>query len=324
MIEFNPADNRIFVARAARRLPQILGALGSGRVHLAGLRLLVPHLTEENCDQVLAEAAGKSKREIEELVARLAPQPSVPDVIRKLPARAAALPLPEAAAARTVSAAPIRPEAHRPNIAPLSADTFKIEFTGSRQIHDKLRQAQDLLRHRVPSGHLAIVFEKALDALIANLLKERFGVGRKPRRDVSLEATLGASPHIPIAIKRAVYLRDEGRCAFVAEDGRRCCETGGLEFDHIDGFAQTHVHDAARIRLVCRAHNQHAADQLNGRVFMERLREARKAEKGARRAVASTQLASDIPGPTRPERTEQQDLFSFSSGSSKRSMLDQK
>src|SRR3954462_12732424 len=47
------AYNRIFVARAARRLPQILGALGSGRVHLAGLRLLVPHLTEENCDQVL-------------------------------------------------------------------------------------------------------------------------------------------------------------------------------------------------------------------------------------------------------------------------------
>src|SRR3954470_3224404 len=151
MIEFNPADNRIFVARAARRLPQILAALGSGRVHLAGLRLLVPHLTEENCDQVLAEAAGKSKREIEELVARLAPQPSVPDVIRKLPARAAALPSPEAAAAaRTMSPAPLRPEAHRPNVAPLSADTFKIEFTGSREIHDKLRQAQDLLGPRVP------------------------------------------------------------------------------------------------------------------------------------------------------------------------------
>jgi hypothetical protein len=57
------------------------------------------------------------------------------------------------------------------------------EFTGSREIHDKLRQAQDLLRHRVPSGHLAVVFEKALDALIANLMKERFGVGRKPGTD---------------------------------------------------------------------------------------------------------------------------------------------
>ena len=243
-----------------------------------------------------------------ELVVRLAPQPSVPDVIRKLPARAAGLPLAEAAAAaRTVSAVPIRPEAHRPKVAPLSADTFKIEFTGSREIHDKLRQAQDLLRHRVPGGHLAVVFEKALDALIANLMKERFGVGRKPRRDEFLEATVGASLHIPIAIKRAVYLRDEGQCAFLAEDGRRCCERGGLEFDHIDGFAQTRVHDANRIRLVCRAHNQHTADQLNGRVFMERLREARKADKDARRAVASAHIASDVP--TRPERMEQQDLF---------------
>src|SRR3954462_8498001 len=56
------AYNRIFVAPAARRLPQILATLASGRVHLAGLRLVVPHLTEESCDQVLAEAAGKSKR----------------------------------------------------------------------------------------------------------------------------------------------------------------------------------------------------------------------------------------------------------------------
>ena len=146
-------------------------------------------------------------------------------------------------------------------------------------------------------------------------------MGRKPRRAGSMDVILATSPHIPIAIKRAVYLRDEGQCAFLAEDGRRCCERGGLEFDHIDGFAQTRVHDANRIRLVCRAHNQHTADQLNGRVFMERLRETRKADKGARRAVASAHIASDIP-PCR-ERTEQQDLFSFSSGSSKRSMLDQ-
>jgi len=73
------AFNRIFVARAARRLPGILEALASGRVHLAGLRILVPHLTEENQDELLAEAAGKSKREIEEIAARLAPKPPVPD-----------------------------------------------------------------------------------------------------------------------------------------------------------------------------------------------------------------------------------------------------
>src|SRR5216684_6525187 len=79
------AYNRINVARAARRLPVILEVVRSGQVHLTGLRLLAPHLTNENQCKVLAEAAGKSKREIEELVARLSPQPPVPTVVRKLP-----------------------------------------------------------------------------------------------------------------------------------------------------------------------------------------------------------------------------------------------
>ena len=63
------------IARAARRLPVVIDALRSRRVHLTGLRLLVPHLIAENCEEVLARAAGKSKRDVEELVARLAPQP---------------------------------------------------------------------------------------------------------------------------------------------------------------------------------------------------------------------------------------------------------
>src|SRR3954453_10867543 len=68
------AYNRIGVARAGRRWPAVLEALGSGAVHLAGLRVLVPHLTDENHESILAEASGKSKREIEEMAARLSPR----------------------------------------------------------------------------------------------------------------------------------------------------------------------------------------------------------------------------------------------------------
>src|SRR5712691_4106548 len=83
------AYNRIFVARAARRLPALLEALRSGKVHLGGLRLLAPLLTVENHLDVLARAAGKSKRQIEDIVARLAPKPPVAATIRKLPEQAA-------------------------------------------------------------------------------------------------------------------------------------------------------------------------------------------------------------------------------------------
>src|SRR5688500_3757646 len=73
------------VSRLAQRLPAVLEALRSGRVHLAGLRTLAPVLEEANCDALLAEATGKSRKSIKEIVARLAPKPAVADSIRKLP-----------------------------------------------------------------------------------------------------------------------------------------------------------------------------------------------------------------------------------------------
>ena len=94
----------------------------------------------------------------------------------------------------------------------------------------------------------------------------------KPRTTPIEDGTTSGSRHIPDAIKRVVFERDAGRCTFTDELGRRCPETGALEFDHVDGFARTHVHRAEDIRLLCRAHNQHAAEQMYGRAFMETLR----------------------------------------------------
>jgi hypothetical protein len=285
------AYSRILVARAGRRLRAVVEALRSGQVHLAGLRLLVPHLTTENHCEALAQAAGKSKRKIEEVVARLSPQPPVPATIRKLPERgaltpiapppSAPAPLPSALAAplpiglTALAAAPPRDD-HRGVVAPLTEETFKIQFTASRAFRDKLRQAQDLLRHRVPDGDLASILGKALDLLIDDVKKERFAAGRKERQPPREEAGNAPSRHIPDAIKRAVYERDGGQCTFADERGRRCVETGALEFDHIDGFARTRRHDIDRIRLLCRAHNQYAADQAYGRAFMAQARAGRE------------------------------------------------
>src|SRR6267143_4442900 len=284
------ACNRIDLARAARSMPVILEALRSGRVHLAGLRLLAPHLTTQNQEEVLAEAAGKSKRQIEELVARLWPQPPVPTLVRTLPGRPN--PLPEASPAFSFGAAipvaqpesspalafapppapPPRRDERRPVVAPLAEETFKFQFTASRSCHDKFRQAQDLLRHRIPDGDLATIVEKALDLLIEQVKKERFATGRKARPAPAEDADESSSRHIPDAIKREVFERDGGRCMFNDEHGRRCRETGALEFDHLDGFARTRLHRADRIRLLCRPHNQRAAERMYGRAFMERAR----------------------------------------------------
>jgi hypothetical protein len=70
------ACNRIDAARACRRFPLILGLLASGSLSLASIRLLAGHLTAENHEDVPARATDKTRREIEVLVAELAPLPS--------------------------------------------------------------------------------------------------------------------------------------------------------------------------------------------------------------------------------------------------------
>src|SRR6266481_4725460 len=211
------AYSRIMVARAARRLPAMIEATRSGQVHLTGLRLLAPHLTAENHCDVLAQATNKTKREIEELVARLAPQPAVAPTIRKLPER----PAPASAEPLTLALepAPARPpprEDHRRAIAPLAEKTYRVEFTANQELHDKLREAEDLLRHRIPNGDLACIVERALDLLIDHVKKERFAVGRKPRQPSAVVVKEEASSrHIPDAIKRKVYERDRGRCLMI-------------------------------------------------------------------------------------------------------------
>ena len=79
------ACNRIEAARACRRFPVILDLLASGQVTLTAVRLLGRHLTPENHQTVLAKASGRSRPQIEVLVAELAPRPDVPTSVRKLP-----------------------------------------------------------------------------------------------------------------------------------------------------------------------------------------------------------------------------------------------
>jgi len=280
----NTAWNRITVARASRRHPQVLEALARGRVHLTGLKMLCPELTAANADALLAEAAGKTKREIEELLVARRPKPPVADSIRKLPSAApellptpvAASPIPQAesAAPLVLSAAPAATRPPRADVAPVAPEQYLIKLTASKSLHDQLRRAQDLTRHENPSGDLARILEEALSLYVEKKLKEKFSIGRRARAMKAREGS-ATSRHVPAAIQRAVYARDEGRCTFIDPDGRRCDSTAFISFDHVDGFARTREHDAERIRLLCRAHNQHAADVMYGKTWMDMRRQSR-------------------------------------------------
>ena len=258
------AYNRIETARAARRFPTILTLIESGDVTLTAVRMLAPHLTEVNHRDVLERARHKSKREIELLIATLHPRADAPSIVRKLPTPMPPMlptPLPQNEAApetptSDTAVAPGRPVLRPAEIKPLAPERFKIQFTVSRDTYEKLRRVQDLLRHTVPTGDPAIIFERGLRLLLADLERTRMGKVEQPR---GARAGKKYSRHIPAAIKRAVWQRDNGRCAFKGPHGR-CPETGFLEYHHVVPFADGGETSSTNLELRCRAHNQYEAD----------------------------------------------------------------
>ncbi|SRR6266568_1186307 len=172
------AYGRIEAARAVRRFPLVLERLAAGELTLTAVGLLRAHLTQANYRDLLDSARHRRKREVEELLARLQPRPDVATSVRKLPpprephALVSAPNVPPAAARVEIAAsspsAPtvqITPDAdatllpatpppppRRAVVMPLAPERYKVQFTVSGQTHDKLRRAQDLLRHSIPNG----------------------------------------------------------------------------------------------------------------------------------------------------------------------------
>ena len=260
------AYNRIDAARAARRFPVILDLLAEGAVHLTTMRLLAPHLTPNNHLGVLQSARGKRKGEVEEIVARLAPRPDIAPAVRKLPQPAPlrVVPCEEAAIVAAPLPLPSSPAPPRPAATPLSPDRYRIQFTIGKDTLEKLRLAKDLLRHAIPSGDDAAILDRALTALLAELAKKKFAKTDHPRPS---QGTAPGSRHIPADVKRAVWRRDRGRCAFTGTNGHRCTERAFLEFHHVQPYGVGGEPTVANVQLRCRRHNVYEA-----RAYFEPLR----------------------------------------------------
>jgi len=323
---------RIAAARASREHPAILDMLADGRVHLTGIALLAPHLTPENRDALLERATHRTKREIEELLAEIAPRPDVPPSIRKLPlgrrvnatspidrvdsgvelrpeqVDSSPLSGPRASGTGTVattaasssgsaggsgpatssgpasnsgdagSAGPdsllhwaAAREHPAARVQPLSPDRYRVQFTASAELRDKLERLKDLMRSSVPDGDLAAIIEAAVTEKLERLEARRFGRTKNPRKDLSDTDTAPNTRHVPAAVRRAVHERDERRCRYVDAEGRRCTARV-VQFHHGHPFGFGGDHSVANVGLLCPVHNQHLARVDFGPMTMARHR----------------------------------------------------
>lgn len=295
----NEAYLRIAAARASRAYPVLLDMLRDGRLHLSAVARLASHLTPENHEAVLARAANRSKREIEALIADLAPRPDVATAIRKLPARSVAAPsvlwagsepppgstsgdrvVPErvepcALKPRSRETLPNAPPSsvrtsHRSRVEPLAPARFKVQFTADAGLRDKLERLQGLMRSSVPDGDLGKIIEQAVTEKLERLEARRLGKTHRPRKTLAETDTTPASRHVPAPVRRAVWARDGGRCAFVDEEGSRCPARDRLEFHHHGKpYARGGDHSPENVRLMCRTHNALMAEGDYGRTKME-------------------------------------------------------
>ncbi len=314
---------RIAAARASREHPILLAMLADGRLHLTAIAKIAPHLTAQNREGLLARAAHKSRREIEELVAEVSPRPDVPAVMRRLPDR----PGPDAVSHRPgaegghsprelrldvatpgdvrldrvgapltdvpsgeagpgaelrldgvpqpegrpvgLCARPSLAQGPAPAVSPLAPRRYKVQFTASEALRDKLERLRGLMRSTVPDGDLAAIIEQAVSEKLERLEARRFARTAKPRKTLAASDTSPRTRQIPAAIKRAVHERDGGRCRYLDEQGRQCGARDRLEFHHRRPFGFGGDHSVGNLALMCERHNNRLAEIDYGQQAME-------------------------------------------------------
>ena len=209
------AYHRIEVARAGKAFPRVFCMLAEGALSMTAAQLLARKLTAENHDELLRAAAGRTKRDVQVLLARHFPQPDAPATVRKLPQ-----PKPIVASERSngsavvvggsvsssspvaltpVPAAQPTPSNHRPVVMPLAPDRYRVTFTADAETCELLAQAKDMLGHAVPSRDTAEVMKRALKSLLRDLARTKFAATDRPRtsgaRHVESGTRSGPSRH---------------------------------------------------------------------------------------------------------------------------------
>jgi hypothetical protein len=272
---------RTRAARAANRYPELYSLIHDGLVNITNLSMVYDHL--KNHPHLIQAIQGKSRLEVERLVAAIAPKRDRPDTIRVLssPQSGGSLRLNSPAATSSTEGTPSHSENSGTPLT-LSGETsadqnafpeipptvegavnqparLQFSFTAGDDFLDALNKLRGILWHKHPHGRLEDILLEAISEFL-----ER----RDPERSRRLIKSRIRNPHsrdIPAAVARHVAVRDGHQCSFVSSAGTRCIETKGLEIDHVTPWARGgRSDDPGNLRLLCRAHNQWAAIQAFG------------------------------------------------------------
>jgi len=273
------AWRRCAAAKMILKAPEVLDKLRNGELNLCAVAELSKVITEENSTTLLPQATGKSKEEVQRLVAEhqsATRRAKCREIVRI-----------KQVAAENSDKAPLIPAAD--TTGSKKCYTVTLELTeeemeiinqaqvmlSTRKVKDTLlKSARKIIRHQQKLNELREkrAVKAKQDSAASPVRKSQAG---------SVDSTeQKRSRYIPEDVKHQVIKRDGGRCSYVAADGTRCCETRNLEFDHVRCFALGGKNTVDNLRLVCRGHNQLYAEQVFGRAAIQNIIDFRKQAPG--------------------------------------------
>ena len=273
---------RIRAARVVRAYPQAMAALEKRRVTISSLVVLSPWLERENVGPWLKTAEGKTRRELEALVAARYPQAPMPDVIRHLPERpiiVSGAPPHAFEAERSSSTAPVPvavpiegcadgttniiewptlgSAAERlawgwQQMSPISADRIRVGFDAASVVGSLIERARQILRHKYPEGRLEDLIREALETYLDRKDPQRRLDMKAAKTSAISEGGSGAHERLPTSFLRTWaagrYIPAKVKSAVWQRDDGRCAwrESDGTVCGSKDWLEYDHIRAFAK------------------------------------------------------------------------------
>ena len=142
---------RLAAARQIQKQPELAEQIRSGSLCITTLAKLSPVLTDENRGALVAEASGRSTREVKQIVARLAPKPVPGDVDRRTD-------VPVSTQAQTQV---------------LTETLLRKHLTVDADFEALLAQARDVLSHSMPAASEVEILKEGLRRIVRDAARRK-------------------------------------------------------------------------------------------------------------------------------------------------------
>ena len=222
---------RIHAARAAVVRPELLAALADGQLSLSAVSKIAPHVRRHDAAEIISQVKGKTAREIDEVLSPLLLAAEKRESVRIV---AVAVP------------------------GPVGTSAFRVDFSfrGSCDLRDAIARIRELLSHKCPRG--------GIDELLLEVTRDYLD-RHDPQKGLPGRASpVRGGSSIPAGIRRTVWARDGGRCAYIGTTGVQCLARRFLEIDHVKPRALGGGDTLGNLRLLCRPHNDSERRRILG------------------------------------------------------------